>query len=179
MELFGLPTGPLVASIIRLLVPLTIFRWPLGGAIASIIADGLDVVIVGLIGQGNYSDYSRVDKLLDTYFLSIMAFKSLKWEKLPKIASIGLFIYRLIGFVLFEATGIRWLLLIFPNLFEFFYVFYAARNRFFPKYVLTVKRLIFVLLILLVPKLLQEYVLHYLKFGPWDWINTRFFGWRA
>ncbi len=179
MELFGIPTGPLIVSVIRLLVPLSIFRWQLGGAIASVIADALDVVFVGAIGKGNYPDYSRIDKLLDTYFLSIMLFKSLKWEPLAKATSICLFVYRFIGFVLFELTGLRWLLLVFPNLFEFFYLFWAARNHYFPKYELTKKRLAVILLLLLIPKLAQEYVLHYLKFGPWNWINTHFFGWKA
>lgn len=56
MELFGIPTGPIIVSVIRLLVPLSIFRWQLGGAIASVIADALDVVLVGAISKGNYPD---------------------------------------------------------------------------------------------------------------------------
>ena len=31
--------GPLVATIVRLIVPLLILRWPLGGLIASVVAD--------------------------------------------------------------------------------------------------------------------------------------------
>ena len=61
----------------------------------------------------------------------------------------------------FEITGIRKLLILCPNLFENFFLFYAALLRFFPEYDLTPRRLAFWLAILLVPKMIQEYVLHY------------------
>ena len=45
--------GPFVATIVRLIVPLLILRWPLGGLIAAVVADTLDVVIIAAIRSGH------------------------------------------------------------------------------------------------------------------------------
>jgi hypothetical protein len=45
--------------------------------------------------------------------------------------------------------------------FESFFLFYATLDRFFPAYRLTPRRLAFWLAVLLVPKMTQEYFLHY------------------
>ena len=51
----------------RVLLPLTILRWPLLGAVIAFVADALDVVLLELLGVGDYSRYNEVDKALDTY----------------------------------------------------------------------------------------------------------------
>jgi hypothetical protein len=79
----------------------------------------------------------------------------------------------LIGVVLFEITHTRVLLFVFPNLFENWFLFWAARNRYFKKFQLTTKRLFIVLFILLVPKMAQEYLLHYMQATPWNWIQSK------
>jgi len=63
--------------------------------------------------------------------------------------------------ILFEATNIRMFLFFFPSLFENFFLFYAAAQQFFPQYELTGRRLALWLAVLLVPKMVQEYFLHY------------------
>ncbi len=177
LDLLGLGTGPLIVIVIRLIVPLLIFRWQLFGGIAAVLADLLDVVLTSVIGQGDFtnSNYSYIDKALDTYFLAIMMIVSLQWEKLAKWTSAGLFAYRAVGVFLFETTGVRALLFIFPNLFLLFYLFYAFRNHFFPQFVLTKGKLILILLALLIPKLLQEYLLHIVQVHPWEWLNANIF----
>lgn len=177
--MLDLALGPLIAVVIRLIVPLAVLRWPLWGALAGIAVDTLDVVVVGIIGKGDFPDYSRIDKLLDSYFLLFLLASSLKWTALLRNVSIALFAYRMLGVVIFEVTGARWLLLIFPNLFQLYYLFVAAKDKFFPQYKLTAKRLAIILLLLLIPKLLQEYMLHYVQFGPWSWLNSHFFGLNA
>jgi hypothetical protein len=79
--------------------------------------------------------------------------------------------------VLFELTGVRVLRLIFSNLFENFVVFYLVMQRFFQKFsIKTYSRLAVVLVLLLLPKLPQEYMLHYAEFQPWNWPHTQALG---
>ena len=163
--------GQAIVIALRLLVPLGIFRWPLGGAIAAMLVDALDVVIIELIGLGSFSHYAALDKGLDIYYLSFEAFVSLRWEPLAKWTSLTLFAYRAIGFVAFEVTQQRALLLVFPNVFENFYLVYAALRRFAPNWHLTPLRLGSLLVAVTIPKLFQEYLLHYAEVQPWDWIK--------
>ncbi len=88
-----------------------------------------------------------------------------------------LFGYRLIGVVLFEVTQVRVLLLVFPNLFERFFILQVASQRFFPRFRMeTYGRIAIVVLVILATKLPQEFALHYMEFGPWHWIHTRILG---
>ncbi|MEX0786023.1 MAG: hypothetical protein WD939_05250 [Dehalococcoidia bacterium] len=151
----------LIIIVIRLLVPLTILRWPLAGGLLALLADALDIVLASLIDLGGLWNYHQLDKYLDTYYLVIEAVVAQRWLELPRWTATGLFGYRLIGFALFEITDIRVFLFVFPNLFENFFLFYAALLRFFPDYELTPRRLAVWLAILLVPKMVQEYVIHY------------------
>ena len=170
--------GPIIVTAIRLLVPLSIFRWPLFGVLASVAVDALDVIIAGAIGRGEFQNYSAFDKALDTYYLTFALIVSLRWNNsLAKRTSIVLFAYRLIGVVLFEITHIRVLLLVFPNLFENFVIFYLVVQRFFPRFTLrTYTKQAIILFLLLLLKLPQEFVLHYLEFGPWNWFHTQILG---
>lgn len=143
--------GQAIVIAIRLLVPLSIFRWPLVGAIASMLIDALDVVIIELIGLGGFSHYVLLDKGLDMYYLSFEAFVSLRWEPLAKWTSLTLFAYRAIGFVAFEMTQQRALLLVFPNVFENFYLVYLVLRRFVFSWQLTPRGLAVLLVLVTVP----------------------------
>ena len=156
-------TETLIIVLIRLIVPLTIFRWPLAGGVLALVADALDIVLASLIDLGGLWSYHSLDKYLDTYYMGIEAVVAQRWAALPRWTATALFGYRLIGVVLFEATNIRLFLFFFPALFENFYLFYAALRRFWPDYDLTPKRLAFWLAVLLVPKMVQEYVIHYAR----------------
>ncbi len=77
--------------------------------------------------------------------------------------------------VAFWVTGTRVLLLVFPNLFENFYLYYLLATRFFPRVVPTTRRqLAVVLLVLYIPKLAQEYVLHFAEITPWNNFKSTF-----
>jgi hypothetical protein len=171
--LLEISVGVIIVCLLRLLVPLTIFKYPLWGTVASLIIDGLDVVIAFFLGATNMEGYHNIDKVLDVYYLSFAFLVSMKWDKMAKITSMSLFIYRIIGVILFEITQIRLFLFIFNNLFENFFIFEAARQKYFPKFKLTVKRLVIALLILLIPKMIQEYILHYLELKPAVWMGTK------
>ena len=163
--------GQAIVIAIRLLVPMSIVRWPLGGAIASMLIDAIDVVLIELIGLGGFSHYAALDKGLDIYYLSFEAYVALSWEPLAKWPALSLFAYRAIGFVAFEVTQQRALLLVFPNVFENFYLAYLVLMRTVASWHLTPLRLVALLVAVTLPKLFQEYMLHFAEVQPWDWIK--------
>ena len=129
--------------------------------------DLLDVVIVDALqvalGEpqvGFGENYQMFDKWLDMYYLSIEAVVCLGWpNRLAKVAAIALFVFRLAGISAFEVTGeeFRKLIFFFPNLFENFFLYYIICDRFAPRLIPTkIKSLLFVLLLLYVPKFAQE-----------------------
>ena len=165
--------GPLVATIVRLIVPLFILRWPLGGLIASVVADTLDVVIIAVFRSGMFEDYTSADKLLDTYMLAFAALVSLRWHnRIARLASLALFGYRVMGVAILQVTDARWVLFLFPSVFDFFFVYHLVTTRWFPALEVNgYRRLAYVLLILSGMKLVQEFLLHMVEFRPLCWIN--------
>ena len=170
--------GPLVVIGLRLLIPLAILRYHLAGVIAAATIDAFDVVLLTFIDQGQLSNYHFVDKYLDMYYLTLAAFVCLSWKNtLAKRTGVLLFLYRAAGFTLFEATQIRFLLFVFPNLFENFYLFYLGYTKFLRGDPVTSKKRLFVwLAVLLVPKMAQEYLLHVMQAEPWNWIRFHLLG---
>ncbi len=176
---FDLTLGQTIVIALRLLVPLVIPLFPFWGGAAALLLDGTDVIIVELFGSGGMGDhYHQLDKVLDLYYLGLEAWVSLCWtEHLPRLASIALFSYRLFGVVLFEIFGARWLLFIFPNLFENWFLFVAGRDRFAASYRLdTVRRVVGWLLVLYIPKIGHEYLLHVAEAQPWNWFKEHVLG---
>jgi hypothetical protein len=169
-------TGQIIVIALRIVVPLMILKRPLAGGIVAMLLDALDVVIVEWFGDGGMgSHYHSIDKVLDLYYLGLEAWVALSWtERIPRLTAIGLFVYRVIGVIVFELTDSRAVLFIFPNLFEHWFLFYLIRNRFFPGLKLdTWKQTITWLVILYIPKLGQEYLLHVAEAQPWDWIKRQ------
>jgi hypothetical protein len=174
-----LTAGFLVIVLIRLAVPLAIFRWPLAGGLASMLFDALDVVLIELIGLGGFGDhYNTTDKLLDTYYLAIEWIVALRWDSpFARWPALVLFPYRIMGVVLFEVTGERVMLFIFPNLFENWWLYCAIVERFVPSvYPRSWRSMLIPLTVLLIPKIAQEYLLHYREAQPWDWIKRNVLG---
>lgn len=184
--------------VLRLAIPFSILRYPLVGIIACLTLDYVDTGLVDILGgcHGFGSEaigYQHLDKLLDIYYLLFAFVVSLRWKNtLARHTSITLFCYRFVGIMLFLITDWRISLILFPNIFECFFIFYLVTQRFFPGFRLEkVSHLVIVLLIIGVPKVLHEYALHYLLMGTadmlnaftplkieeptlWDWIKARF-----
>lgn len=177
---FDLTLGQTVVIALRILVPLLIPRFPFWGGVAALLLDGVDVIIVEFFGPGGMgSHYHQLDKVLDLYYLGLEAWVSwTRWtERIPRLISVGLFVYRLIGVILFELTEARWLLFVFPNLFENWFVFVAGRDLFKPGYALdTWRRSLTWLAILYIPKIGQEYLLHVAEAQPWSWFKENVLG---
>ena len=150
--------GTVIVVVLRLAIPLVIFKRPLLGGALAFVADAADLVVFNVFGFP--PDYQRLDKALDLYYLTIELIVARTFAPLPRAVAGGLFGWRVIGAVLFEVTGARWVLLVFPNLFELWWLFVVAARRRRPDYVLTTRRTALWLAVLLVPKLAHEYVLH-------------------
>jgi hypothetical protein len=169
-------TGQIVVIALRLVVPLLILKKPLAGGILAMLLDGADVMIVELFGPGGMGDhYHNIDKVLDLYYLSLEAYVSYGWTaRIPRLISLWLFGYRVVGVVLFEIFGWRPILFIFPNLFEYWFLFVLIVWKFFPRVKLdTWKQCLTWLLVLYIPKAGQEYLLHVAEAKPWSWFKDK------
>ena len=147
----------------RVLVPLTIPRYPLPGILAALVLDAVDQTIFQALTGLEFAGYQGYDKALDIYYLAIAYIATLRnWTNYAAVRiSRFLFYYRLLGVVLFEMLQLRWLLLVFPNVFEYFFIFYEVfRLRWDPRR-LPAKTLVGVAaFIWIVIKLPQEYWIH-------------------
>ena len=168
-----------VVAAARLLLPLTIPRYPLPGIVASLVLDSADQTIFQQFTSLPLEGYQGYDKALDIYYLTIAYFSTLRNWVNPFALRVSrfLFYWRLVGVALFELTRLRPLLLIFPNTFEYFFFFYEAyRLRWDPQR-MTRKLLIgAAALIWMVIKLPQEYWLHIAQTDTTDWIKTSLLG---
>lgn len=174
--------APLLVIALRLIVPPIILRWPFWGMLAAIAADASDVVLLDAIGWGFFDgkDYHAIDKVFDMYYLTFAAYASLRWEDgLARRTAIGLFLWRLAGFAAFEATRIRQVIFFAPNIFENFYLLVAGARTFAPSFRINrPQKLVIFLLIAAIPKVIQEYIMHFLEFPTWSFIKTSIFRWR-
>lgn len=153
-----------ITLVVRLLIPLLILRFPLTGTLLSALADITDYSFLGTA-----VNYQFIDKLLDTYYLSLAAITVLRWKDgVAKRIALGAYAWRVIGVALVLFTDQRWLLFVFPNIFEPLFVFYllyvylSKNNKLFTSGWVVA----FVTITLFVPKLVQEYVLHIYQPNP-------------
>lgn len=117
---------------LRLVVPLLIPRFPLPAILASLVIDGVDKSIFQAFTDLPLDNYQSYDKALDIYYLTIAYLAVLRnWRNAFAVgAAAFLLYYRLVGVLAFELTGARWLLMVFPNTFEYFVIaIEAVRTR--------------------------------------------------
>ena len=168
-----------VVAIARFLVPLTIPRYPFPGIIASLLLDAVDQTIFQQFPGLQLEGYQGYDKALDIYYLTIAYISTLRnWGNIFAFrVSRFLFYWRLVGVALFELTHLRWLLLVFPNTFEYFFIFYEAyRLRWDPTRMskkLAIGAAVFIWIVIKLP---QEYWIHIGQIDTTDWIKMDLFG---
>jgi len=168
-----------IVAVARFLLPLTIPRYPLPGILASLVLDGVDQTIFQQFTTLPLDGYQGYDKALDIYYLAIAYISTLRnWSNhFAFQVSRFLFYWRLAGVALFELTHLRPLLLIFPNTFEYFFIFYEAyRLRWDPERMSKKLLIGAAALIWIVIKLPQEYWIHIAQFDTTDLIKTEVFG---
>jgi hypothetical protein len=150
----------LVIGLIRIAGSLPVLRWPLAGAILAIVVDLSDLLLRDVLDLGGIPDYQAFDKWIDQVYLGAFLVVALRWAGPERAIAVGLYLFRLVGFVAFELTGERALLLLFPNVFELWFLCVAAVHRFRPGLVWRPAATGAVLVVLLAIKELQEWALH-------------------
>jgi hypothetical protein len=116
----------IVIAVVRIVGSLPVLRWPLLGGLLAILVDLSDLLLRDLLDLGGVPDYQSLDKWLDQVYLGLFLVVALRWTGPARTISIALYAYRLVGFVAFELTHERALLLLFPNVFEFWFIAVAA-----------------------------------------------------
>ncbi|HZC13170.1 MAG TPA: hypothetical protein VE270_04030, partial [Thermoleophilaceae bacterium] len=160
----------------RLLIPLLIPRVPLV-IIVALVIDSADQDLLKLFTEVDTSangPYQNWDKALDIWYLSIAYLAALRnWtsDSAFRIAQFLLY-YRLLGAALFELSGARAMLLLFPNTFEYFFILYEIvrlrrePSRFSARFWLLAAAGLWVFV-----KLPQEYWIHVAKLAFTDTFN--------
>ena len=150
----------LVIGAIRIAGSLPVLRWPLAGGILAILVDLSDLLLRDTLDLGGIPDYQSFDKWIDQVYLACFLVVALRWRGLERTVAIGLYAFRMIGFLAFEATGDRGLLLLFPNVFEPWFLTVAAVHHWRPGFAWRPPVLAATLLALTAVKELQEWALH-------------------
>jgi hypothetical protein len=150
----------LVIGAIRILGSLPVLRWPLAGGLLAILVDLSDLLLRDTLDLGGIPDYQAFDKWADQVYLGLFLVVALHWSGVERSVSVGLYVFRLIGFVAFEMTGERALLLMFPNVFEPWFLVVAAIHRFRPGFAWRPATVAVVLVGLTAIKEVQEWALH-------------------
>ena len=163
----------------RFLLPLLIPRFPLPAIIACLVLDAADQSIFQAFGfdPPNYQSY---DKAMDIFYLSIAYLSAMRnWDNLHAFGVARfLFYYRLSGAFLFELTHERWLLLVFPNTFEYFFIAYELwRTRWRTRPVTQRAWILTAAFIWIVIKLPQEYWLHIAELDVTDTLEDYWWAW--
>jgi hypothetical protein len=109
----------------RLILPLFIPYFPVPALLACLILDSVDQSIFQQFPKIPLDGYQSYDKALDVYYLSIAYLSTLRnWTNQGAFRmSQFLYYYRMIGVISFELTQVRAVLFIFPNTFEYFFLF--------------------------------------------------------
>lgn len=173
----------LIIAIVRIAGSLPVLRWPLAGGILAVLVDFSDLFLMNLLHLGGVHDYQAFYKYLDQVYLGAFLVVALRWPDPERTVAVGLYAYRLAGFAAFELTGARTLLLFFPNVFEFWFLFVAAVRHWNPPFVFTRKRILGWGAVLLIGKEFQEYAVHGARWfdgftaveaveATWDWLTT-------
>ncbi len=163
----------------RFLIPLFILRYPLPTIIVALILDGVDQTVFQTFTNLPLDGYQGYDKALDIYYLAIAYISTMRnWTNhFAFQTSRFLYYYRLIGVVLFEYLHLRWLLLVFPNTFEYFFIFYeAVRVRWDPRRMskqLIIGAAAFIWIFIKLP---QETWIHILQMDATDFIKETIYG---
>lgn len=151
----------LIIAAARIAGSLPVLRWALAGAILAILVDFSDLFMMNLLQFGEVRDYQSFDKIVDLVYMVTFLVAALRWSGTTRTVALALFGYRILGVAAFELTSWRGVLLVFPNVFEFWFVFVAGVKRFRPGYEMTWGRAAMWMVPLLLLKELQEYVLHW------------------
>ena len=154
----------LVIALIRIAGSVFVTRWAFVGGLIAVFVDLSDLFWRSIIDLGGISNYQNWDKWLDQVYIVLFLIVALKWAGPARKIAIVLFSWRLIGFIIFEITQTREVLLFFPNVFEFWFLFVASLPHWLPNFSFKRGPTLAWLGFLVALKEFQEYALHW---GQW------------
>ncbi len=149
-----------VIGLARILGSLPVLRWAFVGGIVAVLVDFSDLFMMNLLDLGGLKNYQVFDKWVDQVYLLLFLVVALRWDGPARTVAIVLYLWRMVGFVAFEVWDSRTLLLLFPNVFEFWFLFVASLPHWRPTFEFTRKNIALAGAVLTALKLAQEYVLH-------------------
>ena len=164
---------------VRLIVPLFIPRFPLPAILICLVVDAADQTILQKATDFNLDRYQSFDKALDIYYLAVAYLTVFRnWTNgFGIIVAAFLWYYRLVGVLLFEILGYRWLLLVFPNTFEYFFIAYCViQTRWNPLRVTNRGMIGLAAFIWIFIKLPQEWWIHVAQLDFTDFMKETVFG---
>lgn len=153
----------LVIGAIRVLGSLPVLRWAFVGGLIAVFIDLSDLLWMNLLDLGGLGNYQEFDKITDQVYQVTFLWVAWHWTGPARTIAIVLFAYRLVGFIAFEVTGERAILLAFPNVFEYWFLFVASLPHWRPGYRFTRRATAAWLAGLTALKEFQEYALHWAK----------------
>lgn len=145
---------------VRVAGSLPVLRWPFAGALLAILVDLSDLLLFDVLGLWTITDYQSFDKVLDLVYMGAFLAVALRWQGAERTVAAALFAFRMIGFVAFEATGERALLLLFPNVFETWFLLVAGLRASGRRVAWTPRRIALGLAVATAVKLVHEWALH-------------------
>jgi hypothetical protein len=150
----------IVIAIVRLTGALPVLRWALAGALIAIAVDLSDLFQMNLLDLGGVRDYQALDKWLDVSYMLTFLIAALRWRGASRAIAVALFGFRLVGFTAFELTGERWVLVAFPNAFEFWFLLIAWMRHYRPAADLDLRHALLWLIPVVLLKEAHEVILH-------------------
>jgi hypothetical protein len=172
-----------VVVALRLTVPLLIPVLPLPAIVTALVIDGVDQTafqsqLTPSFWHRVEDGYQGYDKALDVYYLSLAYVATMRnWTNRSALRwAQFLWLYRLAGVTVFEIVhdpsdpaSWRWLLLVFPNTFEYFFIAYETiRLRWDPRRLGVGMVTSLVAFIWIVIKLPQEWWIHVARLDVTD-----------
>ncbi|HEU5205723.1 MAG TPA: hypothetical protein VFU17_15635 [Candidatus Limnocylindrales bacterium] len=153
------PTFLLIA-VVRVLGSLPVLRWPFAGGILAVLVDLLDLILLDWLDPLAFVHYQAFDKYLDQVYMLTFLVVALRWQGIERNVAVALYLFRLVGFIAFELTGARISLVLFPNVFEIWFLVVAGLHAIGRNVAWKAPQLVAVLAVALLAKEVQEWAIH-------------------
>ncbi len=146
-----------IVVLIRIFSLVFFFIDPLLGWIVCFVLDTADYAFA-LRFMNSYDEYQNIDKVLDLFSRVYFVFTAYIFSWPYAWIFVLLFFIRLVGDILYFYTKKEKYFFYFPNIIEYFFLLFI-----FILPSISVEKIIFILIISIVVKIVQEYILHIKK----------------
>ena len=122
----------IVIGAIRVAGSLPVLRWAFVGGLIAVFTDLSDLFLRQLIDLGGLPNYQEWDKWVDQVYILLFLVAALwreGWTGWERRIAIGTFAWRAVGLAAFMAGGGRDVLIFFPHVFEFWFLYVASRRH--------------------------------------------------